>query len=238
MELFRRREKNKLTNDIRTNENFIKRSQETISRLIISSSDPFVLNQIEKLKNAIEEKTLSIENMKKELIDVETGVSDEKINSQYKEQNKKQEKNIKDKLTEKTNEKKVEKEKHNVAENYRKGISTSAFLERQKEKDYNYGCRTFYKITDSLPPYIRKNLAEMPNNKGYVWRDLHFYGSLPEEQGPRVMFEKIGNILVIHEHTDKEYKRYEKSGRDKKILVFKQIKKKKQQILSIMDYVK
>ena len=106
MELFRRREKNKLTNDIRTNENFIKRSQETISRLIISSSDPFVLNQIEKLKNAIEEKTLAIENMKKELIDVETGASDEKINSQYKEQNKKQEKNIKDKLTEKTNEKK------------------------------------------------------------------------------------------------------------------------------------
>ena len=237
MELLRRRERNRLTNDIRYNENFIKRSEETIGRLKISSNEPFVVNQIAKLKNAIETKTLSIENMNQELINLDLGGSDKKISDQCEEEHKKQEKNTKDRITVKINEKKVKKEKEQISDNYRKGISTSAFLERQKEKDYNYGCRTFYKITDSLPPYIKKNLSDMPNNKGYIWRDVCFYGSLPEEEGPRVMFEKLGNILVIHEYTDKEYKRFEKVGRDKKILVYKQIKNKKRQ-LSLMDYVK
>ena len=57
MELLRRRERNRLTNDIRYDENFIKRSEETIGRLKISSNEPFVVNQIAKLKNAIDERT-------------------------------------------------------------------------------------------------------------------------------------------------------------------------------------
>ena len=78
----------------------------------------------------------------------------------------------------------------------------------------------------------------MPNNKGYIWRNVYLYGYLPEEKGPRVLFEKIGNVLVIHEHTDTEYKIFNKNGRDKKVLVHKQIKKKQRQPPSIMDYLK
>ena len=238
MELLHRRERNKFINDIKSNENFIKRSDETIIRLKTFSNEPFSVNQIEKLKNAIEEKKLLIENTKQELIKLESGELDEKINNQCKEEFKKQENTKKDKIILKENEKKIKTEEQEVSENYRKGISTSGFLERQKEKDYNYGCKTFYKIIDSVPPYIKKNLSEMPNNKGYIWRNVYLYGYLPEEKGPRVLFEKIGNVLVIHEHTDTEYKIFNKNGRDKKVLVHKQIKKKQRQPPSIMDYLK
>ena len=28
---------------------------------------------------------------------------------------------------------------------------------------------------------MQKNLKEMPNNKGYLWRGVTFYGDMPEE---------------------------------------------------------
>ena len=83
------------------------------------------------------------------------------------------------------------------------------------------------------------NLAEMPNNKGYIWRGVHFYGDLPGQAGPQVMFEKQrGGILVIHEHTDHEYRRYEKEGKNRKQLVHKSRRKKIKFGSSLMDYVK
>ena len=72
---------------------------------------------------------------------------------------------------------------------------------------------------------MKSNLADMPNNKGYIWRGVVFYGDLPEYKGqPRILFEKKGRILVIHEYSGKEYKRYEKEGKNRKILVYSRIK--------------
>ena len=79
----------------------------------------------------------------------------------------------------------------------------------------------FEKVSEQLPDYIKKNLLDMPNNKGYIWRGVCFYGYKKEQQGYRVLFEKQkGNILIIHEYTDKAYNRYEKKGKDKKQLIF------------------
>jgi hypothetical protein len=51
------------------------------------------------------------------------------------------------------------------------------------------------------------------------------------------MFEKKdGDILIIHEYTDTEYKIFEKRGKDKKNLIHQEPKKKKNSKLSIMDY--
>ena len=52
---------------------------------------------------------------------------------------------------------------------------------KQNERDINYELRYFYKVTDSIPDYIEKNLSEMPNNKGYIWRGMFIYGHLPPE---------------------------------------------------------
>jgi hypothetical protein len=65
-----------------------------------------------------------------------------------------------------------------------------------------------------------------------------YYGELRERPyEPRVMFEKkAGDILIIHEYTDTEYKIFEKRGKDKKNLIHQEPKKKKNSKLSIMDY--
>ena len=79
----------------------------------------------------------------------------------------------------------------------------------------------------------------MPNNKGYIWCGVNFYGDLPEQKGPRVMFEKKrGGILIIHEYTDNEYRRYEKNGKDRKQMVHKQAIRQKTYGNSLIDYIK
>ena len=51
----------------------------------------------------------------------------------------------------------------------------------------------------------------MPNNKGYIWRSIHYYGEKKAERGqPIILFEKKGSVLYIHEVTTKFHKIYEK----------------------------
>ena len=79
------------------------------------------------------------------------------------------------------------------------------------------GYKYFCKINDTLPHNLKKNLEEMPNNKGYIYKDIRFYGAKPAEVGkPLVLFEKRGEILKIHEWSETEYCLYEKKGKNKK----------------------
>jgi len=78
----------------------------------------------------------------------------------------------------------------------------------------------------SLPHYIKKNLYKMPANRGYVHEGTHFYGNLPAEDGPLVMFEKLdGGVLRIYESTEHMRKVFEKVGDERKRLVHKQVRK-------------
>ena len=48
-------------------------------------------------------------------------------------------------------------------------ISTSKEYSQSK-RDIRYFYKQYEKIIDTIPDYMRKNLSEMPNNKGYIWR--------------------------------------------------------------------
>ena len=96
--------------------------------------------------------------------------------------------------------------------------------EREVEKAYSYYLRS----ASYLPSYIARNLKEMPNNKGYIWKEIHFYGRLPAEKNkPVVLFDKDSRtkILTIHEWTPTEYKVFEKHGDERKKLVLKEKRK-------------
>jgi hypothetical protein len=60
----------------------------------------------------------------------------------------------------------------------------------------------------------------MPNNKGYIWKNIYCYGERPADPNePVIMFEtQREGLLIIHETTDKEYKIWYKKGTSKKIL--------------------
>jgi hypothetical protein len=97
-----------------------------------------------------------------------------------------------------------------------------------KEKEVERGYSYYIKASATLPSYMERNLKEMPNNKGYVWKDIHFYGHKPaEKKKPTVMFDKDSRtkILTIYETTPTEYKIFEKKGDERKILVHKERRK-------------
>lgn len=97
----------------------------------------------------------------------------------------------------------------------------------ERKIDYNYEYRCFLKSCSHIPEYIKRNLKKMPNNKGYIWKGIFLYGHLQNEEETTILFENIGHdILRIHEITNKEYKIFEKKGKDKKILISKEKRRK------------
>ena len=105
---------------------------------------------------------------------------------------------------------------------------------REMERSYKY----YLKVVNGIPDFINRKLAQMPNNKGYIWRGVFCFGNLPAERGqPTVMFEKFKDTLVIHEWTESQYKLFHKVGKNRKTLmhVSKRFNKVSNAV-SIMDY--
>jgi hypothetical protein len=99
--------------------------------------------------------------------------------------------------------------------------------QKKKKKNTDHSYERFCKANNSLPNYIKRNLADMPNNKGYIWKGVWYLGLQEIESSTQVMFEKCRDgILKIHEYSDTEYKLYEKKGKDRKVLV-QQLKRHK-----------
>ena len=81
---------------------------------------------------------------------------------------------------------------------------------------------------------MEKNLKEMPSNKGYIFKNIYFFGSLKPDSKNKTLFERNKDTLYIHEYTypPKEedvyyYKLYKKFKKDPKILIQQQQYKKK-----------
>lgn len=99
--------------------------------------------------------------------------------------------------------------------------------EQVTKKDLESSYRYFLKSNGLLPEYMAKNLEEMPNNKGYIWRSIWCFGTLPTEPGqPITLFEKPHrDVLWIHEYqgigsgTTKTLTIYEKKGKNPKKVI-------------------
>jgi hypothetical protein len=239
MEVRRRLKKNKIITDIREAELFIDRSENTVKRIKGSGmGEEYVKNQIIKLKIAIKERYECLSVLNKNLKEVVLGELDDVIEEEYNET----ENRIKSQIIIK-NRIKAEKllkleEKKEESQKYLKGILHATRSHKQTERDIRYTQKYFEKVVDSLPPYMEKNLLGMPNNKGYIWRGVCFYGKLDEQTGPRIVFEnKKGGNLVIHEYNETEYRRYEKDGKNKKQLVYRESRKIKTSGVNLMDYL-
>jgi hypothetical protein len=78
------------------------------------------------------------------------------------------------------------------------------------KREYDRMCQ----VSEELPSYIIENLKEMPNNKGYIWRGVWFYGELKPQPGPCVMFEKQREIMYIHEIYPDKHMLFKKMGKN------------------------
>jgi hypothetical protein len=90
--------------------------------------------------------------------------------------------------------------------------------ENMMKREWNWLC----KMDGYVPNYMKENLRKMPNNKGYIWKGIHYYGHLSPEYPYDIhtMFEKHNQVLYIHEYGPKYYRVYEKGDRSRgKVLI-------------------
>ena len=85
------------------------------------------------------------------------------------------------------------------------------------------------RVTNKMPSYIRRNLKNMPENKGYIIDGVYFYGHKPRTTSKiQLMFEKIDNdILRIHKTTDKYEILSEKNNKTGKVTILKKERRRK-----------
>lgn len=92
--------------------------------------------------------------------------------------------------------------------------------QHQMKKEWDWLCRQ----DDRLPDYMRTNLQKMPNNKGYIYKGIHYYGALPAEKNNEIliMFERQMGVtdMIIHEiKRGHYYKIFQKSKNGNSVLI-------------------
>ena len=217
----RRYEYNRITDEIRNIDIVIKTTEASASRLRSQTGSAFIVAQLSKIKKANIDRRKRKDELSKRLEQLHSGLLDNELIIEAKRQM--VEADEKSRATR-------QKKKELAADKAAKSVISKAYYQagrredrqiRYMKKNIDRSYRHFSRACNSIPDYMRRNLSEMPNNKGYFWKSVACYGDLPAEPGrPTVLFDrKRGGIMVIHEWTSEECKIYEKKGKERKVLV-------------------
>jgi hypothetical protein len=222
MESRRRTEKNRIFTQLSKLQTYLDRDTASISRLKNSDmGKDYIMHQILKYENSAQRKEDQIKELQERLdLLVRGQLDDELIETEQKVQSVVNAK-IEATRREQTRKYQEEVESKQEANDRYQAVGRERRSDGQKRRDMRYGYKQFRKASDTFPDYMQKKLDRMPNNKGYIWRGVRFFGRLDRERGaPTVMFEKgKKDVLIIHETTSTEVRRYEKQGKGKKKLV-------------------
>ena len=221
MELLYKKEKSRLNDAIRHMESALAHDMATIERLKKQEvNQEFNKRKIEKLKITNREKQIELQTLEARLRDLERGYLDEELE----EQHEKMQAEIKRKnaLTyqRKAKTKELDEEKSALAKEQYHAQRSEERQRRYDEKQMDKALDFYIRDINALPEFMRKKLKKMPNNKGYIWKGIYFYGEMDEEPNqPTVLFEKRrNNLMVIHEWVGEHYKVWHKDGKARKKL--------------------
>ena len=217
----RRREYNRITDEIRYIDMVMEKSKATVRRMQNQAESDFTKVQLSKIKAKNAERKETKDRLTERLEHLKSGLLDAELRAGARAQT--DEANEKSRVTK-------QRKKELAADKEAKSVISKAYYQasRRQDRENKYAnknmgrsYRHFCRACSSIPDYMLRNLSEMPNNKGYFWKSVACYGDLPAERGkPTVLFDrKRGGIMVIHEWTPNEYKVYEKKGKDRKVLV-------------------
>ena len=214
MESLRINEKNKVFIELKSVEVSLKRKQETIERLKALDKSTFNNNQIEKIKLELINDNNKIIELKDVLTKIASGEYDEQLLGTYTTQN--NEINKKNDISVKKREEKQElKKKDNeilqmhYKQNSRKNEMNEIFWDREEKK--------FYKNLNSIPHWMLDKLKDMPDNKGYIWRNVWCFGkkNTSNFKNHITMFENMkGGVMRFIEIDDTHTKTYEKASKN------------------------
>lgn len=241
MEVRRRHEKNKLLSEISDIKNYNKVDISTLGRLRSSGVNvEFNKKQIDKIYKAIEEREEKLERLKERLQKLPTGELDAELEKQSNDIHSEIQRKVDEKKKHKAEIAASKQEDRKKSQAYYQADRAITRKDRRNNKDINWGYNFFKRNCSSVPDYMRKKLADMPENKGYIWKSVYCYGERPAEKGrPVSMFERPrgGDKLLIHEWTPNVYKLYEKIGKGPKTLVMTQKRKPKHTGSTLADFI-
>ena len=204
--------KDELSRHLKNAETNLKKSiQNQCHREIIARNRENIHKMQEKIEN-YKHQLVQINEKDPEMIDQ----IEEKYTQRLEKHNREQiefKRKMKKKADKKKNEKKVLKGFFNGERKIRYAIKT-------QKRNMRYGYKHFCRTENSLPDYMRRNLKNMPNNKGYIWKSVYYYGHQPaNENEPTFLFEKKYGTLYIHEYTHNEYFYFSKEKNGPKVLL-------------------
>tara|TARA_Y100000389_G_scaffold203129_1_gene250565 strand:- start:9118 stop:10179 length:1062 start_codon:yes stop_codon:yes gene_type:complete len=219
MDKVRISEKNRINTRIREVESFTRFNSSSISRLRGSNGNiEFNRNKIAKMKKENETFSEEIKELQERLADLASGKIDAELKRQRREDTLAERKKTTEKRKKKIDEMEEKKVQHAASKDYWdrtiKAAREHRYSDRSAKRGYDYVLR----VQRTLPQYIRANLSSMPNNKGYIWRGVHYYG-LKDPEGKNantIMFENSKGQLYIHEWSHDFLKYTKKVKRDKR----------------------
>ena len=225
----RRHEYNRIMDQIRYLDMVIVKDENTANRMRHQTISSFTTSQITKIHHKNIERKETRDNLTNRLKKLDSGLLDNELLSNINKQmidTKQKTKITRQKKKALSDDKKA---KSVISKAYyqasRKQDRQNRYLKRNMERSYHH----FTRACNSIPDYMRRNLSSMPNNKGYLWKSVACYGELPAEIGqPTVLFDrKRGGIMVIHEWNADQYRKFEKKGKEPKVLVHTSVRKKR-----------
>ena len=181
--------KNKILQDIKDTNYFINKNKESINSLRASELNiDFISSRIIKVNEDISKKQEILNILEKKLSDLENGDLDEEIKNEMKRNS--------DIISGKSIESRQKKIKTREEDTIKlKKLFTKEKIDRRcfkyEKKDFDYSYRFYIKTVSKLPNHIAENLRDMPNNKGYIFKNIHFYGEKNKDNsGLLTFFEK------------------------------------------------
>ena len=230
MEELRIREKNIIYIRIKDLTTYIANNDAKITRLNNQTMDSFNISQIKKAQANNQTYKTELDELKEKVINITNGKLDNelKVSTQTNKDiiNKKTE----EKKIKKTEEKTIQKTKEKT--NLQISYTMSRNRNNGEASDWvlNKETSNFFRTINGIPDYMLRNLKEMPNNKGYIWKGVWCLGELPAEVNqPLILFEKLRNdVMRIHEIDSDHVKVYEKQGKhSKRFLISNDVRNKK-----------
>ena len=205
--------------DITDLTNSIKADEEMLESIKDQGTTSYVLSQINKVEERNNNRLIEIDTLTKRKIELDKGNLDDELYKIIQQEKTDREDHNKAVIQKRLDNKERKEEKSKISKDFYsqnlKADRETRWSKKDMQRSYNY----YLKNLDLIPPYIIRNLEEMPSNKGYIFRGVYCYGKLREEKNkPVTMFERQkGGLLIIHEWTDHEYKIYHKKDKDRKV---------------------
>jgi len=220
---YRINEKNKIYEEIKELKLNINRSSDFTAKLRNMRADLYVTTQLEKQTTLISKNNERLLFLEERLKKLENGELDDELVDNAKESQREAVNKGNATILRKKEEKKVRKEDEKASKDYYSLMRKSD--RENKAYMYESAARHFFRINP--PDWMQKDLNNMPNNEGFVYKNIWFFGEKPRSGNTSRITEANKGYKIITTW-DCDYERvYRKEGRNKETLISEKKRKKR-----------